>query len=360
MKNNGSFFYDKQSEPVSCNVAFANRQVFIYFQDPEKLLMWVPDKIKVATFDGSELTLVADTEPSHELVCTGEVAPEIYAAWLERDVPRKKERSFTWKHLTLIAVAGLLITGLAFYLINSVLPSIAARSAGWVPVDLEISLGEKLSEAYILQAESKEKNDSLNYYLGQFVSQLKLNTTYPIRVRLIDSEEINAFALPGGNIFIYSGLLKRMSSHEELVALLGHEISHVTHRHSLKSIISSAAGGMLISAFFGDMGGVSTWIVSKAGEFKQLEYSRDLEMEADQAGLELMTQNKVDPQGMIRLLKLLQKENGNAPELMKYLSTHPDTESRIRSVEGNQLSKNSSVKNLMLQGYFDRISTLAK
>ena len=124
--------------------------------------------------------------------------------------------------------------------------------------------------------------------------------------------------------------------------------------------MSTAAGGLLLSAFFGDMGGVSSWIVSKAGEFKQLEYSRELEMEADSAGLELMTQNNVDPQGMVRLLKLLQDESGSTPELMKYLSTHPDTESRIKSVQGNKLSASASVKNEKMQFYFDRISHQTK
>ncbi len=360
MKQNATYISSAGSDPQPCHVSTANNQVFIYLQSPESLLVWSIKKIGSAEFDGQRLCVSYHSEPVQSLECDGEVATTIYTTWLERDLPRKKERSFTWTHLMLIAVAGLLITGIAFYLINSVLPSIAARSANWVPVDLEITLGDKLSEAYIMQADSKQKNDSVDYYLKQFVSQLKLNTTYPIRVRVIDSEEINAFALPGGNIFVYSGLLKRMKTHEELVALLGHEISHVTHRHSLKSIMSTAAGGLLLSAFFGDMGGVSSWIVSKAGEFKQLEYSRELEMEADSAGLELMTQNNVDPQGMVRLLKLLQDESGSTPELMKYLSTHPDTESRIKSVQGNKLSASASVKNEKMQFYFDRISHQTK
>ena len=355
MKDKGVYRHTADAEPKECEVSSANNQVFIYLRQPESMIVWTLRKITSAEFDGHNLKIFYEGEGAQTLECSGTQAAQIYAAWLEKDVPRKRERTFTWKHLTLIAVAGLLITGLVFYLVNSVLPSIAARSASWVPVDLEISLGEKLSEAYILQSGAGAKDDSVNFYLDKFVSQLKLNTSYPIRVRVIQSEEINAFALPGGNIFIYSGMLEKLSGYDELVALLGHEISHVTHRHSLKSIMSTAAGGMLLSAFFGDMGGVSSWIVSKAGEFKQLEYSRDLETEADSAGLELMAANNVDPQGMLRLLKLLQKESGETPELMKYLSTHPDTESRIRSVESNQLFQRSFSAQSDLESAFEQV-----
>src|SRR5690606_36345304 len=113
----------------------------------------------------------------------------------------------------------------------------------------------------------------------------------------VDSEEVNAFALPGGKIFVYSGILEKMGSYKELTALLGHEISHVTNRHSLKSMSRNVASSLVLSSVFGDAGGLSVNLISKVNEFKSLDYSRDLETEADNEGLQVMLDNKVDPQG---------------------------------------------------------------
>ncbi len=208
----------------------------------------------------------------------------------------------------------------------------AEKAVVLVPVETEISLGESITEN--LTGESTT-NDSVNYYLEKFVSRLDLDKTYPIKVRVIVSEEINAFAIPGGNIFIYSGLLEKMESPEELVALIGHEVTHVTERHSLKSILRSVASSLLFTVLLGDASG----LVSQADQFKQLDYSRELETEADKNGLAIMVKNGMQPDGMIRLLQILKKESEETPQLMKYLSTHPETEERIKSIEGLAKSK---------------------
>jgi len=121
------------------------------------------------------------------------------------------------------------------------------------------------------------------------------------------------------------------------MALLGHEATHVIKRHSLKSILSSATSGLLLGYFFGDIYGLSGWAVSKADEFKQLDYSRDLEAEADQNGLQLMISNQVSPKGMLDLLEVLKKESTEVPAMMKYLSTHPEIEARIEAVSKDPL-----------------------
>jgi beta-barrel assembly-enhancing protease len=353
MKENGTFRSADDLQPQPCHISFASQQVVIYLRNPENLLVWSLGRIKQAQYDGTVLHAVSDAEPAEEINCTGPVATDIYTAWLERDVPRKQKSSFSVKHLALIAVAGVLITGAFYYLFYAAMPFLAGKAASLVPVDWEVALGDQLSNSILQQPDSVVQNDSVNFYLAEFTSKLNLKTDYPIRVRVIQSDEINAFALPGGNIFIYFGLLQKMQTPEELVALLSHEITHVTHRHSLKSILSSAAAGILFSAFFGDMGGVSSFVISKAEEFKQLEYSRELETEADLAGLELMKSNNVDPKGMLRLLKLLQDESGKTPALMKYLSTHPETEERIRTVNGKisavQFTTDTELRNIFEQ-----------
>ena len=89
------------------------------------------------------------------------------------------------------------------------------------------------------------------------------------------------------------------------------------------------ASSLLFTILLGDASGLA----AQADQFKQLDYSRELEAEADKRGLELMVKNRMNPQGMLKLLKILKRENEEMPHLMKYLSTHPDTDERIKSVE---------------------------
>jgi predicted Zn-dependent protease len=92
------------------------------------------------------------------------------------------------------------------------------------------------------------------------------------------------------------------------------------------------ASTVIISSLFGDAGGLSGSILARANEFKQLDYSRELETEADKNGLQIMLDNAVNPQGMLELLQILKEENVETPRYMKYLSTHPDTDARIEAV----------------------------
>jgi beta-barrel assembly-enhancing protease len=280
---------------------------------------------------------------------TGPVAREMnekFQAFLSQK--RERQGLLSAKSIYLIVGVTFSVILLAVLLYVFVLPWASEKATVLVPVETEISLGESITEN--LTGESLT-NDSVNYYLDKFVHRLKLNTTYPIKVKVILSPEINAFAIPGGNIFIYSGLLNKMESPEELVALIGHEVTHVTERHSLKSIFRSMASSLLFAVLFGDASG----LVSQADQFKQLDYSRELETEADKNGLAIMLENKVQPDGMVKLLHILKKESEETPQLMKYLSTHPETEERIKSIEKLKTSRLEFEDDLELKSLFERI-----
>lgn len=229
------------------------------------------------------------------------------------------------------------------------LPWLGEKAANLVPVEAEVQLGESLGDVYIRESKT---NDSATWYVNKFIQHLELDDTYKINATIIKSDEINAFALPGGKIFIYSGILQKMNSYEELTALLGHEATHIINRHSLKSICRSATIGIVFAAIFGDASGISAGIISQAQQFKQLDYSRDLETEADNNGVSIMVQNKVEPKGMLDLLKLLKEEGDETPQLMKYLSTHPGTDSRIENISSQPAVTTTFSKNKTLEKLF--------
>jgi predicted Zn-dependent protease len=223
-----------------------------------------------------------------------------------------------------------LIVGVYFLLVT-LIPVIGATM---ISKDVEIRMGDQL-KAVMMQEEAVigAKIDSLGTKkLQAFADKVELSQTYPIRLTLVRSNVVNAYALPGGQVVVYSGMLKKIPDAETLVALLAHEASHVNQRHTLRSLLKSAANGMIISIIFNDVSGVTAALVSHAETLRGLEYSRSIETEADDSGMKLMVRNNVNASGMKRLMEILKKE-GDVPENFSFLSSHPLTKKRIEAAD---------------------------
>src|SRR5205823_5662759 len=134
--------------------------------------------------------------------------------------------------------------------------------------------------------------------LNQFYKQLHYDVHYPVQITVVHSDEMNAFAIPGGHIVVYDAILETMKTPEELAALLAHEASHVALRHSLRNIFRSQARKMFLSLLMGNQASIVSVVVNNADELKGLEYSRSLETEADNNGIQLMANSNINVQGM--------------------------------------------------------------
>ncbi len=152
----------------------------------------------------------------------------------------------------------------------------------------------------------------------------------PWQFRVIDSEQINAFALPGGFVYITSGLLFQLENESQLASILGHEIGHVVERHSVRQI-QRAQGAQfvpLLAGLFG--GGLAGDIAGAVTQLGLMRYSRDQERDADFAGLEYMTRGGYDADGIVEAMRIMQRAGGGGgggpPE---FLSTHPNPGNRI-------------------------------
>lgn len=346
-------YYDKNnSGGIACELSIHQNSLYIYLQNTEKtLVIWHLQKVESCNYNGNKVTVIKNSFTNERCECTGLLASQIYQTY-SNPVKQETQTKRPLVSYTPFLVFSLSMLGLGLLIYFLVLPWLGRQAVKLVPMQMEIQMGEGLSKQYALQYST---NDSVNIYLHKFCNHLNLNTLYPIKVEVLQSDELNAFALPGGRIFIYSGMLKKLNSYEELVALIGHESSHVTQRHSLKSIMRDAATGMVISAVFGDVSEISTWVMSRADEFKSLDYSRELETEADDEGFKIMLSNNIDPKGMLRLLEVLKKEGAEMPGMMKYLSTHPDTDARISNVQSKPEIKNTYKGNKTLESVFNRL-----
>lgn len=226
-------------------------------------------------------------------------------------------------------IAGIII-GLYFLMIT-LIPYVGAAM---ISRDAEIGIGNQLKEVMI--AEEKISGATVDttrtVKLQAFADKIKLSGTYPIRVTMVNSATVNAYALPGGQIVVYSGMVDNISSADELAALLAHEASHVNRRHSLRSMLRSAADALIISVIFSDVSAIAATIIGNTQALRSLDYSRSAEREADEYGMKLMLENNINLLGMRNLMLVLQKQ-GDVPENVAFLSSHPLTRKRIEAAD---------------------------
>ncbi|MBX3385511.1 MAG: M48 family metallopeptidase [Phycisphaeraceae bacterium] len=167
--------------------------------------------------------------------------------------------------------------------------------------------------------------------------------TLPWEFTLLDSKVINAFALPGGKVFISRGLTEEMTNEAQLAAVLGHEIGHVTARHTSErfaqatlTTIGGAVIGGLIGAAAGDGKGTAIGAGAAAGatvgQVASLSFSRDQEVEADRLGMRYMERIKYDPVGAIEVQQILARAGGGGGGV-DWFSTHPSSSRRISELQ---------------------------
>jgi predicted Zn-dependent protease len=209
----------------------------------------------------------------------------------------------------------------------------------------EISFGEEADPDIRWQFGGDYNDQKLQEYVnsvGQKVAKVSDRNNIPYYFKVVDSSDINAFALPGGYIYITRGLLSKMDNEAQLAAVLGHEIGHVTARHSMKrmqnvlgfnmvlAILDQAASG---SKSYQEYRGLVKTGSSVAFAAVSLGYGRDNELEADALGTKYADKAGYNPQGMVQLLVLLKSLSEREPSSVEeFFMSHPRTSIRIEAV----------------------------
>ncbi len=255
-----------------------------------------------------------------------------------------------WKGIFIAAaILVAVILGGYFY----VIPSVAENAAAHLPKEWEERFGNTVYQNMMWQF---EEDTFKTRQVQKFYNELGYTSEFDVKITVVDKDQINAFATPGGRIVVFSGILDEMESPEELAALLSHEVAHVNEHHSTKSIFRALANSLLLSILLNDANGISSVLVANANNIQALSYSRSLETEADNEGLEMMLDNNINPEGMEKLFERLgeHKHDFNIPEI---LSTHPLTEDRLNNAKsfsqktsGNYRDLNQWESWLLLQG----------
>lgn len=207
-----------------------------------------------------------------------------------------------------------------------------------VPVSQEVAIGEGMAQ----QVETEEKvldDPEWQAYLnevGQKIVAVSDRQDIKYQFKVIESDQINAFAAPGGYIYFYTGLLKEMENEAEMAAVMAHEVSHVVARHSVKRIQTAMGVSLAYQLVFGDNGS-SQALDAAIGIGMGLTfagYSRSNEREADEYGLVYLVKAGYNPQGAVTMYEKLAAMGGGDRSVFEQLaSSHPDTQERIRNAK---------------------------
>ncbi len=165
-------------------------------------------------------------------------------------------------------------------------------------------------------------------------------TNYPFEFHLLaDDQIVNAFALPGGQVFITAGLFKRLETEGQLAGVLGHEIGHVVARHSAQHIAKQEltqglTGALVLSTY--DPSNPSSQgtaqIAMVVGQLINMKFGRDDELQSDQLGVRIMSEAGYDPRALLGVMKVLEEAAGSARQ-PEFFSTHPNPENRIERIQ---------------------------
>ena len=164
----------------------------------------------------------------------------------------------------------------------------------------------------------------------------ELGTDQNWEVQVFDDKQVNAFALPGGKIGVYAGLLKVATTQDQLAAVIGHEVSHVLAGHSAERVSEGMATQVGVSVASVATGVDANMLGLASNVFFTLPHSRTQESEADLLGLDLMSKAGFDPRAAITLWQNMSHAGGQKPP--ELLSTHPADDTRIQQLENRMPS----------------------
>jgi beta-barrel assembly-enhancing protease len=204
----------------------------------------------------------------------------------------------------------------------------------------EIEMGRQLS-AVLLGAKPLHPDMALQRYLnrlGRWISLQSDRPNLPWTFAVLDDVGYNAFAAPGGYVFVTKGLVDSVADESELAGILAHEIHHVIAKHHLKALRKSAQTGLLTRVVASQLnnnlqGAVSAQLLALGREVYSKGLDQEDELEADRNGVALATRAGFDPYGLVAVLQQLRTAKPDNPVFTLALSTHPATQLRIDQLE---------------------------
>ncbi len=239
--------------------------------------------------------------------------------------------------ILLLVIGGLLLFG-GYFL---------ARNIEYTEKDLsdkisyeqENKLGNVFNSMVLNQYSVIQDNaaDTALHQITDRLTQALDSSAYRYQFVILKSDQINAFTLPGGNIFVFSGLIELTETPEELAAVLAHEIGHAEKRHVVSKLVKELSFTVLLSTLSGgDPGLVAQILKQIVGN----SFGREQENEADRFGMRLLEKANISPKNIARFFERLNSKDLDYDENMEILMTHPHNNKRIEEARRYKTKNN--------------------
>jgi Zn-dependent protease with chaperone function len=234
------------------------------------------------------------------------------------------------------AVVGGIVAGLGLFLWfgSDLLVELAVSR---IPIEWEQKLGEAAYRDFAAQQTVIREGQAV-IAVDEMIRRLTEripDDPYKFEVTVVKSDVVNAFALPGGHVVVFTGLMKKAENGEEVAGVLSHELNHVLQRHGLERIVKQLGLMTVLSILLGDQQGLIGLTKQIGMELLTLRFSREQETEADITGVRLLHAARIDSHGMIQFFERLSEQQKESIEI---LSTHPMSAARAARLKAEVAS----------------------
>ncbi len=312
-------------------IVVAGRRLLDEWFYPELRRLSAPDGVLRLGRSGE--TLLARLEVRDRALAA---AIEDRAATLDRGGAAERALRRKVVGLSLAAVASLIVTAFVG------VPALTSRIMPLVPLAVEQKLGNEVDKDIRSALDSNHLGAAFacgtapseaagRAALAKLVGRLETAAAlpFPLHVDVVRRSEPNAFALPGGHIYVYQGLIDAAQLPDELAGVLAHEIGHVAHRDGTRTVLQTAGLSFLFGMMLGDFVGGGAVVIAAKTVLKS-SYSRRVEAAADAYSVDLMTKAGGDPHALAAILARIVADKDQG---MKILRDHPETKDRIGAIE---------------------------
>ncbi|MEM8697803.1 MAG: M48 family metallopeptidase [Pseudomonadota bacterium] len=341
------YFDGRSSNPSNVVVSFGERTLVIHGFSSGINAHWPLASLRaLESADRTTYQLVPHRESDERLVISD---PEMMAA-IRAVCPDLMRREVDGKGLRRAAIWGGGAIGAVLLMVFVVVPALAGQLALLIPPEREQQLGDAVAkqvqsfmdltgdDAYCAEPEGRAALDEMTERVMQ-----ETELPYPLRVDVLNHDLVNAFAMPGGRVVLFRGLIEEANSPEQVAGVLAHEIAHVIHRDPTVGVLRAAGTAGIVGLFLGDIFGGAI-IVAMTEAVINASYQREAEQRADETAYRMLADAGLPSAPFANFFQRLAEEHGDVEGVLKYLASHPELSGRAqRAAAADQIGTGSYV-----------------
>lgn len=324
MQFKAKFFDGTQARPFQVDVTMYNAEMHIVAAGAAPIIWPLADIVVLDTYNTAHpAKLTCKAAPDARLVVNDAALWLALLPGLKTASWQASRLSASWPSLLGYAVLAALVLVLAVHYV----PRLAGHLAFLVPESVERDIGHTLLAGQFNDDMCIAPEGSAAFAKLWQRIDAAIAAPHEYKPFVISNADSNAFAVPGGYIVVFSGLLKDVKSIDELAGVLAHERGHVEYRHGIRAIMRYLGLAAIMQAMLGN-----TEVISSIGVVGALQYSRKDEAEADAFAIETLQKAAFDPTRFADFFERRMAEEGDMDGLWEYMSTHPSSKSRIEKI----------------------------